>query len=201
MGWSAYGGQTLSAYRREGLPEEDQPSCGGSSSGPAVSITAGFAPLGIGTETGGSTVFPASLAGLFALTLPHNSVPIDGVCRISKTFDRIGLMARDPRDLSLMARALVRSDEYLTKPLQEHAAPSENLWSALSIGVLDSEWGTDSASKWKWGSAQVVSLSRWTFLPRTSPLTDHSLEREIRLSCAWHGGSGCSGCLPSGRRT
>lgn len=155
----------MSAYRREGLLEEDQPWCGGSSSGPAVSITAGFAPLGIGTETGGSNVFPASLGGLYGLTLPHGSVPMEGVCRISKTFDRIGQMARDPRDLASLARALVRSDEHLTEPVQDDAAPSESLWRALSVGVLDSEWGTDPSSEWKWGSVQVVSLSRRNFLP------------------------------------
>ena len=123
MGWSARGGQTLSAYRRDDLLEQDQPWCGGSSSRPAVSITAGVAPLGIGTETGGSNAFPASLGGLYGLTLPHGSVPIDGVFRISETFDRIGLMARDPRDLASLVKALVRLDEHLTEPLENHTAP------------------------------------------------------------------------------
>lgn len=146
----------MSAYRREGLLEKDQSCCGGSSSGPAVSLAAGFAPLGIGTETGGSNVFPASLSGLYGLTLPHGSVPIDGVCRISKTFDRIGQMARDPRDLDSLFKILVRPDEHLKeRPEDEYAVP-EDVWGALSIGVLDSEWGTDPASKWKWGSVEVV---------------------------------------------
>ncbi|KAJ0119828.1 hypothetical protein J7T55_014033 [Diaporthe amygdali] len=155
MGWSAYGGQTLSPYRREDLPEKDQPICGGSSCGPAVSITAGFSPLGIGTETGGSNVFPASLGGLYGLTLPHGSVPIDGVCRISETFDRVGQMARDPRDLASVAKILVKSDEHLTERLEDEDTPPEGLWRGLSIGVLDSEWGTDPGSKWKWGSVEV----------------------------------------------
>ncbi|KAH8775372.1 amidase-like protein [Diaporthe sp. PMI_573] len=157
-GWSARGRQTLSAYRRDDFLEQDQPWCGASSSEPAVSITAGFAPLGIGTETGGSNVFPASLGGLYGLTLPHDSVPIDGVHRISETFDRIGLMARDPRDLASLVKALVRPDEHLTEPLEYNAAPSESLWGALSIGVLDSEWGTDPSSKGKWGSVQAVNF-------------------------------------------
>ena len=93
------------------------------------------------------------------MTLPHGSVPIDGVCRISDTFDRIGQMARDPRDLASLVKVLVRSDEHLAKGVEYDAAPSERLWGTLSIGVLDSEWGTDPASKWKWGSAHVVSLS------------------------------------------
>lgn len=58
--------------------------------GPTVSITAGFAPMGIGTETGGPNVLPASLGGLYGLTLLLGSVPIDGACRSSDTFDRSG---------------------------------------------------------------------------------------------------------------
>ncbi|KAI7781046.1 Glutamyl-tRNA(Gln) amidotransferase subunit A [Diaporthe eres] len=52
--------RSLTILRREGLP--------------AVSITAGFATLGIGTETGGSNVFPASISELYDLTLQHGSV-------------------------------------------------------------------------------------------------------------------------------
>lgn len=177
----------MSPYRREGLPEEDQPWCGGSSSGPAVSIAAGFAPLGIGTETGGSNVFPASLGGLYGLTLPHGSVPIDGVYRISKTFDRIGQMARDPRDLASLTKALVRSDEHLKEHLEDDAPP-ESVWGALSIGVLDSEWGTSSASKWKWGSAQVVSLRHWCLFCLEHQPTNRSHPRKtgtLRLCVAW----------------
>lgn len=76
------------------------------------------------------------------MKLSHDPVPIDGVHRISETFDRIGQMARDPRDLASLTKALVRSGEHLQESLEDDAAPSKSLWGALSIGVLDSEWGT-----------------------------------------------------------
>ncbi|KUI59091.1 Glutamyl-tRNA(Gln) amidotransferase subunit A [Cytospora mali] len=156
IGWSAYGGQTLSPYRLESLGDEHQPWCGGSSTGPAVSIAAGFAPLGIGTETGGSNVFPASVNGLYGLTLPHGSVPIDGVCRISETFDRIGLMARVPHDLASLSNILFdKADAKHEGSPTEGEIPIRSLWDGLSIGVLDSEWGTDPSSSWKWASAEV----------------------------------------------
>lgn len=117
--------------------------------------------MGIGTETGGSNIFPASLGGLYSLTLSHGSVPMDGVCRVSKTFDRIGTMARDPRSC-FTVKALVRLDGRFTEPLKIEATPSDSVWGSLSIGVLDSEWGTDPSSQWKWGSSQVVSLRRWS---------------------------------------
>lgn len=145
----------MSAYRWKDLLERDQPWCGGSSSGPAVSITAGFAPMGIDTETGGSNVFPASLGGLYGLTLPHDSVPIDGVCKISDTFDRIGLMARDPRDLASLVKLVVRPGEHLPRSLINEAAHPESLCGSVSIGSLNSEWETDPGSEWKW------ALCRW----------------------------------------
>ncbi|ROV91721.1 hypothetical protein VPNG_09964 [Cytospora leucostoma] len=155
IGWSAYGGQTFSPYRRDSLRDEHQPWCGGSSAGPAVSVAAGFAPLGIGTETGGSNVFPASVNGLYGLTLPHGTVPMDGIFRISETFDRVGLMARHPRDLVSLCNIMLKADAKPQELSIEGAIPVRSLWEGLSIGVLDSEWGTDPTSRWKWGSAEV----------------------------------------------
>lgn len=122
--------------------------------GSAVSIAAGFAPLALGTETGGSNVFPASLAGLYGLTLPHGSVSLDGVHRISESFDRLGLMARDPRDIESLVGILLGPDV----KLGENDKAKKDL-EGLSIGVLDSEWGTDASTKWKWGSEEVVRAS------------------------------------------
>lgn len=123
-------------------------------------MAAGFAPLGIGTETGGSNVFPASVNGLYGLTLPLGTVPMDGIFRISETFDRVGLMARDPHDLVSLCNILLKADAKPQEFPTEGAIPARSLWEGLSIGVLDSEWGTDPTSKWKWGSAEVVRSAR-----------------------------------------
>lgn len=145
IGYSAVGGQTVSPFKADAATETDHPVvCGGSSSGSAVSIAAGFAPLAIGTETGGSNVFPASCNGLYALTLPYGAVDVEGVQRISEIVDRIGLMARDPKDLEDLADVLMNTD-------------SSTTGTTLSIGILDSEWGTEPSSSWKWGSDEVVS--------------------------------------------
>lgn len=112
----------------------------------------------------------------------------DGVFMISKTLDRNRQMARDPRDLASLAKVLFRSDEHRKERLEDHAAPLDSLWCSLSIGVVDSEWGTDSASKWKWGSAQLTNLSRWRcFFSKHQP-THRSLPRDAstpRLYVAW----------------
>jgi amidase len=67
LGYSPTGGQTQSPYIAGGLVSDGVMSNSsplGSSAGSAVSVSAGFAPLAIGTETMGSLVAPAIRAGL-----------------------------------------------------------------------------------------------------------------------------------------
>src|SRR5688572_32939672 len=80
---------------------------GGSSSGSAVGIVTGFAPLSIGTETSGSTVYPAGLNGLYAMKLGRGQAYTDGVFRLSRAFDGIGVLARTPRDLAALAEVVM----------------------------------------------------------------------------------------------
>lgn len=108
--------------------------------------------MAIGTETGGSNVFPASVNGLYGLTLPHGSVPIDGVSRISEFTDRLGLMARDPQDIISLANLLLADR---ATAIQDEIR-LQDTWKGLSIGIFDSEWGIDPSSSWKWGSTEVV---------------------------------------------
>lgn len=93
--------------------------------------------------------------GLYGLTLPYGSVPVDGIQRLSETFDRVGLMARDPRDLMALARVLLKSDS-IGEPHTWGDGTTEDAWKGLSVGILDSEWGTHPSLKWKWASSEVV---------------------------------------------
>lgn len=62
-------------------------------------------------------------------------------------------MARDPQDIVLLANILL-ADKTMT--IRDEALLPHNIWHELSIGILDSEWGTDPSSSWKWGSTEVV---------------------------------------------
>lgn len=119
--------------------------CGGSSAGPAVSIASGFCPLAVGTETGGSNVFPVSVNGLYGLNLPHGFVPIDGVARISEFTDRLGLIARDSQNIISLAKILLAERATSIQDVTQ----LQDTWKGLSIGILDSEWGIDPSYSWK----------------------------------------------------
>ncbi|CAL5866018.1 uncharacterized protein PFLUO_LOCUS225 [Penicillium psychrofluorescens] len=156
VGWSAQGGQTLSPYRQEGLNEDEQPTPGGSSSGSAVSIAAGFAPLAIGTETAGSNVYPASVNGLYGMKITLASTALDGVFKLSSTFDGVGVMARDPFDLAALTEVLLTTQAFDKVPREGYSSIMGTSWTELRLGVVDIKWGVDDRiSKGKWDSPDV----------------------------------------------
>lgn len=78
---------------------------GGSSSGSAAAVADGMVPIAFGTQTGGSTIRPASFCGVYAMKPTHGVVNTEGAKRYSHTLDTIGWYGRSPADLHLVARA------------------------------------------------------------------------------------------------
>lgn len=102
-GWSARGGLTRNPYALDR-------STSGSSSGTAAAIAAGFAPLGVGTETDGSIVSPASICGLVGLKPTVGRISRDGIIPISHTQDTAGPMCRTVADAALLHVAMIGAD-------------------------------------------------------------------------------------------
>lgn len=79
---------------------------GGSSSGAATSVAHGLAPIGIGTDTGGSVRIPSAWNDLVGLKTTSGRLSIDGVVPLAKRFDTVGPLARSVEDAALMLAAL-----------------------------------------------------------------------------------------------
>jgi aspartyl-tRNA(Asn)/glutamyl-tRNA(Gln) amidotransferase subunit A len=106
---------------------------GGSSSGAGAAGAAGYGPLHLGTDIGGSIRLPAGWCGLFGLKPSHGRVPIDPfyLGRVA------GPMTRTVDDAALMMATITREDSRDGMSL-----PHENLnWFDLAIDVKDMRIG------------------------------------------------------------
>jgi amidase len=102
-GWSTLGGQAVNPHGAGRNPS-------GSSSGSAVALAAGLAPLAIGTETDGSIVSPAAACGVVGIKPTVGLVSRTGIVPLSAAQDTAGAMARTVADAAALLTALAGPD-------------------------------------------------------------------------------------------
>src|SRR5947209_12258069 len=91
---SSLGGQSLN-------PHDLKRSPAGSSGGTGVSIAAAYAPLGMGTDTGGSIRGPSTSNGIVGLKPTHGLLSRNGIIPLALSFDTGGPMARSIYDVAI----------------------------------------------------------------------------------------------------
>lgn len=79
---------------------------GGSSSGSAAAVAAGFVPGAIGTQTNGSVIRPAAFCGIVGYKPSQGMLSVRGVMPFSPTMDQPGVFARSVADAALLAWSL-----------------------------------------------------------------------------------------------
>ncbi len=94
-GYSSRGGQVRNAYDHAKDP-------GGSSSGSAVAMSAGFCAAAVGTDTSFSVIGCATETGVTGLKPPHGSLSSQGIIPISHTLDSAGTLTHDFADALLL---------------------------------------------------------------------------------------------------
>lgn len=98
------GASSLSGFTHNAWVEGRSP--GGSSSGSAVAVAAGYVPLAIGSDTAGSVRIPAAFNHLFGLRMTRGAISTDGIVPLSPTQDIPGPLARSAADLRLATEIL-----------------------------------------------------------------------------------------------
>jgi aspartyl-tRNA(Asn)/glutamyl-tRNA(Gln) amidotransferase subunit A len=83
---------------------------GGSSSGSGAGLAAGFFPLALGTDTGGSVRNPASACGVVGIKPTYGLVSRRGVFPLAYTLDHVGAMSRTVADAATLLDAMMGQD-------------------------------------------------------------------------------------------
>ena len=102
-GYSSYGGMTVN-------PHNLNMSASGSSTGSAVAVAAGYAPLAIGAEFDGSIIAPAAVTGVVGLKPTVGLIGRSGVIPIGFTRDSLGPVGKTVEDVAIALEVLAGID-------------------------------------------------------------------------------------------
>ena len=83
---------------------------GGSSSGPAAAVAAGYCPIGLGADAGGSIRIPSAFCGVFGLKPTFGRLSERGVAPLCMSMGHVGPIASSARDLALAYAVIAGRD-------------------------------------------------------------------------------------------
>jgi aspartyl-tRNA(Asn)/glutamyl-tRNA(Gln) amidotransferase subunit A len=138
---------------------------GGSSSGSGAAVAAGMAATALGTQTGGSTLRPASYNGVVGLKASYGMISNRGVIPVGWSLDHVGIIARSVADAALMLAGAAGYD-----PLDVSSSPRAGDFRPPGAAA---------------DTPPVIGLIRPYFLERCEPaVLRHTLEVAARLEAA-----------------
>lgn len=108
---------------------------GGTSSGSAAAVAAGFCDVALGSDTGGSIRNPASHCGIVGVKPSYGCVSRYGLIDSAMSFDQIGSLARNVEDAALVLIVIMGKDERDPKTFDSVEFVLKKP-SALKVGVV-----------------------------------------------------------------
>ncbi|MGE0356157.1 MAG: amidase [Burkholderiales bacterium] len=151
---------------------------GGSSSGSAAAVAAGFVPVAIGTQTLGSVIRPAAYCGVVGYKPSFGAISRDGVFPFSPTLDHVGVFARSVEDASWFGACLMGQDPRdeatgIRAGMRSLSVPLASLGHAPRLAVVRTPKWTSASEAQRGNFAEALqnlkdagALSREVALPR-----------------------------------
>ncbi len=109
---------------------------GGSSSGSAAAVAAGFCDVALGSDTGGSIRNPASHCGVVGVKPSYGYVSRYGLIDLSMSLDQIGVLGKDVEDVALVLDVIRGKDERDTISFDSSEIRLENA-GKINVGIID----------------------------------------------------------------
>jgi aspartyl-tRNA(Asn)/glutamyl-tRNA(Gln) amidotransferase subunit A len=129
-----------SAYGATDNPAAPGKIPGGSSSGSAAAVAAGFCDIALGSDTGGSIRNPASHCGVVGLKPSYGRVSRYGLVDMAMSLEGIGCVSNDVYGSALMLQVIAGKSSYdaVTKDVKVDDYPAEMAKEKpLTIGISD----------------------------------------------------------------
>lgn len=130
-----------SAYQKTKNPWDLNRIPGGSSGGSSAAVASFFAPLSIGTDTGGSIRQPAAVCALVGAKPTYGTVSRYGLIAFASSLDQAGPITRTVLDAALLNEAIAGFDENDSTSINQkleslvEASKNKNI-KGIKIGVI-----------------------------------------------------------------
>jgi aspartyl-tRNA(Asn)/glutamyl-tRNA(Gln) amidotransferase subunit A len=128
-----------SAFGATRNPRDPSRVPGGSSGGSAAAVAAGFAPLALGSDTGGSIRPPAALCGVVGVKPTYGRVSRYGLIAFASSLDQIGPFAGNVDDAALLLETIWGHDPMDSTSIGSTPAPLGDApdVSGLRVGIVE----------------------------------------------------------------
>jgi amidase len=106
---------------------------GGSSTGSAVGVAAGYSPISLGGEANGFIQTPASRSALFAIKCTPQTLRADGIFHVMPTVEAIGPLAKTVGDLEEVTKVILKTTRHPVEILVDRS----KTWKEFKLNFVD----------------------------------------------------------------
>ena len=150
---------------------------GGSSSGSAAAVSAGFCDLSLGSDTGGSIRNPASHCGVIGIKPSYGLVSRYGLIDLSMSLDQIGCFGRDIEDVMLLLNIIKGKDEKDATSFESKEIKIQDLKNKkIKIGLPDIKADTKILNLINKRAEELAEKNKWLIKKINLPHIDLGIQ-------------------------